>query len=162
MRKLLLAIRRERRQKLLASAVLLLVGLLLGYFFFGRSIILSMAGLAGTVLGLQFMIRFAGRRRTEDLRLVRLLRHHPRRIVWVYAMVTERLPFGFQFSKSGILYFKLVDGDDISVSLPAQDCRLVSRFLNRLLPHATFGYSRDREQWYLADPRMLLRRKEGD
>lgn len=160
MQRLLRAIYRERRQQLLASAGLLLVGAALLAFFFGRNIILSGAGLIAVVLGIKFIFSFAGRRRTEDIRLVRLLRDRPRQIVWVYSVVTEQLPFGLRLSRNGLLYFKLIDGDDICVSLPAKDCKLVSRFLNRLLPHATFGYSRDREQWYLADPRMLLRREE--
>jgi len=160
MQRLLRAIRREQRQKLAASAGLLIGSALLALFSFRHSMILSIAGLAGFVLGVKFVFRFAGRLRTDDIRLIRLLRDHPHRIVWVYSLVTERLPFGFRLTQNGILYFKLIDGDDISVSLSASDCKVISRFLNRLLPHATFGYSRDREQWYIADPRMLLRREE--
>jgi hypothetical protein len=40
--------------------------------------------------------------------------------------------------ESGILYFKLSDGDAISVSMPAKDLKPVSRFLNQVLPHTSF------------------------
>jgi hypothetical protein len=89
-----------------------------------------------------------------------LLEHHPRQIVWVYSIVTERLPFGFNVARAGLMYFKLADGDEITVSLPAERLPWISRYLNDRLPHATFGYSRDREQWYLASPYLLLREEK--
>ncbi|MBV6653640.1 MAG: hypothetical protein KI786_07790, partial [Mameliella sp.] len=65
-----------------------------------------------------------------------------------------------QLLRNGTLYLKLRDGDDVSVSLSADDLKVVSRYLNRLLPHATFGYTKDREQWFMASPLMLLREEE--
>jgi hypothetical protein len=56
---------------------------------------------------------------------------------------------------------KLRDGDDISVSLSTDDLKAISKYLNDLLPHATFGYTKDREQWFMASPLMLLR-EEGE
>lgn len=162
MRKLQQALRREQRLKLLASLGLLLSGAALSLLFFHRSVIVGIAGLILLVLGIKFVFQFAARQGVTDTRLMKLLNDHPREIVWVYSVVTERLPFGFEFSKSGILYFKLADGDEVSVSLSADDLKLVSRFLNRVLPHATFGYTEDREQWYMANPRMLLRPDDED
>jgi len=162
MRKLQQALQREQRLKLLASVAMLLLGGLLSALFFHRSVIVAIAGLVILVLGIKFVFQFAGRQGISDIRLMKLLREHPREIVWVYSVVTERLPFGFKFSKSGILYFKLADGDELSVSMSADDLKLVSRFLNRVLSHATFGYTADREQWYLANPRMLLRPEDED
>jgi len=151
------AIRRELRLKLLASLCLLASGAGLCFFFFDRNVLLTIVGLAGIVLGLRFTYQFVTMWHEDDTPLMRLLKFEPQQIVWVYSVVTERLPFGFQFSKSGTLYFKLRDGDEHSVSMSAKDLKRVSEMLNRLLPHATFGYSRDREQWFMAAPELLLR-----
>ncbi len=114
-------------------------------------------GLACALLGIRFIFHLLQEKGTSGPRLFYLLEHRPRHIVWVYAVVTERLPFGLQFGSSCTMYFKLLDGDEVSVGLSVKEQRDVSATLNRLLPHATFGYTRDREQWYMADPAMLIR-----
>jgi hypothetical protein len=58
------------------------------------------------------------------------------------------------------LYFKLSNGDEITVSLRPQKLKVISKFLNRLLPHASFGYSHDRAQWYHVHPDMLRKETE--
>lgn len=155
------AIRRERRLEVASSLLLLAFGLVFTYFSFGGHIILSLFGLICAVLGIRFTFALLREQRPEGSRLMYLLEHNPRHIVWVYSVLTERLPFGLQFGSSCTMYFKLIDGDDVSVGLSAKNQRRVSRVLNRLLPHATFGYTRDREQWFMADPAMLLRH-DGD
>jgi hypothetical protein len=150
------AIRREQAQKLLASAALLAFGGTLCYAFFALNIPLTVIGLVCAVLGLRYTAYFLTHRRIEDSPLLRLLKHQPGQIVWVYSLVTEWLPFGLQMGRNATLYFKLLDGDEITLGIPQKDLKLVSHLLNRLLPHASFGYTRDREQWYLASPAMLL------
>jgi hypothetical protein len=130
--------------------------------FFQGYIILTVFGLLCTVLGLRFLSKLLRVKHTEEHRLFRLLIKQPKQIVWVYSVVTERLPFGFQITRYGTLYFKLADGDEISVSMPAQELKRVSKFLNPILPHASFGYTRDREQWYIASPLMLLQDEPGE
>jgi len=71
------------------------------------------------------------------------------------------MPFGFQFSKNGTIYFKLADGDELSVSLPARQLKTVSKALNKILPQATFGYSEANAQYYDIDPEMLRREKDS-
>lgn len=97
----------------------------------------------------------------EEHELLQTLREHPERIVWVYSVVTQRMPFGFEFSNDGILFFKLMDGNTITIDLPARELKQISESLNRLLPHATFGFTKDREQWYMASPELLRRDNEG-
>lgn len=160
MRRLRRAIRRELRLQFLACVVLLFMGLSLTYIFFTSSIVLTIIGLFLTVLGIRYTHQAVENRRPEDHRLFRLLRYQPGHIVWVYSMVTRRMPFGFEFTRNGTLYFKLIDGDEVSVSVPEKDLKLISRTLNRVLPHASFGYTPDREQWFLASPAMLLRGEE--
>ncbi len=160
LKKVLRSLHRERRQKIVASFALLAFGLGFAYACFGGNLMLSAFGLICAVLGIRFVFLLLASRTTEAGRLMRLLQHQPKQIVWVYSVVTERLPFGFQVGRYGTLYFKLADGDDIAVSLPVRDLKGVSEFLNRLLPHASFGYTRDREQWYMASPLMLLQDEE--
>ena len=49
----------------------------------------------------------------------------------------------------------LDDGDEISVGLPAQKLKLISKFLNRILTETTFGYSQERAEQYRRDPNSL-------
>ncbi|MDX1665751.1 MAG: hypothetical protein R3350_00895 [Saprospiraceae bacterium] len=154
------AVHRERRLKLLASFALLVVSAALVYFFFDSNVVLTIIGLVGTVVGLRLLVKMARSWRSGHSRLLFLILHRPREIVWIYSVATQRMPFGLEFYRSGTMYFKLADGDEITVSLPAEKLKLVSRTLNRLLPHASFGYTRDREQWFMADPRMLLQEDE--
>jgi hypothetical protein len=157
MKKLLRALRRERRVKLLTASILLLISMALSFTFFSVNPLLAALGLVGVVLGLRYVYQFAGYQSPEDEELIALMRRNPRHIVWVYAIVTEHLPYGFRFSYQGVLYFKLADGDEMTVSLPAKHIPSVSRFLNRILPHATFGYSEYRKAQYQTNPRLLIR-----
>lgn len=158
---ILRGLRREHRLKVLCAVGLLLLGLTFVSAFFAKSIILSVFGLICAVLGLRFLTHLISNWSVANSRLMILLHFHPKEIVWVYAVVTEQLPFGFQLLRNGTLYFKLRDGDDISVSLSTDDLKAVSKYLNGLLPHATFGYTKDREQWFMASPLMLLK-EEGE
>ena len=157
MRILRSAVRKELRIKILAAMGLLGIGISMVAIFFNRNIILVVIGLAGIVFGIRFGFELFRLRRVGDHPLFRCLLNRPGQIVWVYSVVTQRMPFGFQTARSGLLYFKLIDGSEITVGLPEKHLRLVSHYMNRLLPHATFGYSRDKEQWYMASPEMLLR-----
>lgn len=151
------AFKREHRLKLLASLALLAFGMVMVRLFFGQSAIVTAFGLLCGVLGIGFTVHLLSNWDEASNRLMVLLHLQPEQIVWVYSLVTEQMPFGFQFSRHGTLYFKLLDGDEITVGLRASQLKPVSEYLNDRLPHATFGYTRDREQWYLANPAMLLR-----
>ncbi len=151
------ALSKECRLQLLASFLLLLGSMALLIFTFEKSIILPIIGLISLVVSIHLIYRTARMLDIQEHRLMRMLHHHPNDIVWVYSVKTERLPFGVQLSSSVTLYFKLNDGDELSVSLPQNDLKLISKWLNRLLPHATFGYSSDKAQWYHISPDMLRR-----
>ncbi len=95
-------------------------------------------------------------RRAKEHRLFYYIKENPRHIVWVYSILKVQLPFGFQVAKSGTLYFKLADGDEISVGLPEHQLKLVSESLNAILPHASFGYSQERDQLFSINPALLV------
>jgi hypothetical protein len=85
------------------------------------------------------------------------LTEEPERIVWVYSMITQMSPYGFRFARKGILYLKLDSGEELSLPLPPDKLKLISRFLNRVLPHATFGYDPEKAQRYQKAPESLRR-----
>jgi hypothetical protein len=151
------ALLREWLWQLAAAICLTTGGGLMTYFFFQVNTILSVFGLGALVGGLYFSYQVLKIRRVEDTPFWRLLHNNPKMIVWVYSVVTQRMPFGLQFFQNGILYLKLRNGDEVSLSLPAHTLKDVSSFLNEQLPHATFGYTEDRAQWFRAAPELLLR-----
>ena len=154
------ALIREGRLQLVAAVALSLLGLLLALLLQDKLPLLRAGAWAAFLIGLILLYRILLFNKIEQHRLVQLLKNQPQEIVWIYSVVTQRMPFGFHFSQTGILYFKLRDGDEISLELPAQQLKLVSKTLNRLLPHATFGYSEDRAQWFRANPELLLRKNK--
>ncbi len=151
------AIHGELRLQVIAAACLFGLGAFLCYVFFSNSVILSIIGLGIAVIGIRQVYLTLRALRLADHEILHLLREKPHHIVWVYSVVTERSPFGFTFMKQGTMYFKLASGDQLSVMMPSGKLKLVSKFLNRLLPHASFGYSIDREQLYEISPEQLRR-----
>lgn len=158
MRLLQKAIMRECRIKQFCSVLLLLAGILILVFSFQKSVWLPIIGLSIVITGINLVYQTSKIQQPEDHQIIKLLKNNPSRIVWVYSLITERMPFGFQFTASGTIYFKLDDGDDLSVNLSSKNLKLVSKVLNRILPHASFGYSKDRDQLFSINPNML--RKE--
>lgn len=156
------SIEREWQLRLIAATLLLLFGAVLLYFFFDRNSILAILGVFCLFLGVQFGWKTYRHQRPERHQLTYLLEQRPRDIVWVYSVVTQRMPFGLEINRAGLLYFKLINGDEVSISLREKDLRPVSLYLNQRLPHATFGYTADREQWFIAAPELLLRYPEKE
>ena len=152
------SIRQEQRTKLALAIFLLAGGAAFGYVFFEKGNILATFGLVAVMVGLKVLWDLLQRPKVEDDRLWQLLHYQPRQIVWVYGMSTQTMPFGFYLWEQGTMYFKLLDGGEISISVPAHQLRMVSKFLNRLLPHASFGYSEERRQQFEADPASLLKK----
>lgn len=156
------ALKKEWRQQVLASFALGLAGLSLLYFFYPKYWILSGLGFLLSPIGFGLCLKKVRQGEGQHNQLMTLLEKEPSKIVWVYSVVTQRMPFGFALSNNGLLYFKLLDGDEICLSLPVTQLKLVSKTLNRLLPHATFGYDDNKAQWYLADPLLLLKDKDQE
>lgn len=155
------AIKREIYLKILASTALLLFGELLCIYAFQLNFAIAVVGIVGIVLGIKFTRDALLNRNVDKTPLMQLLVTHSKKIVWVYSVVTQRLPFGLEFSKNATIYFKLIDGDEITLSMPEKETGKVLKMLNVTLPHATFGFSKDREQWFMADPAMLYKEEEG-
>lgn len=156
MRLLRRAIRRELFLQFTLYFCLMLFGLIIAGYFFNANALLSFVGLFFSFVGLFYCIRLFEYWPIDRHPLLRLLYEEQEQIVWVYTVVTRKMPYGFATSHHGLLHFKLINGEDLCVSLPARRLRLVSHYLNRLLPHATFGYSPNKEQLYRINPEMLV------
>ena len=157
MREIKKAIKRELRWKqFFALGLLLLGGILISGWWSGEGVLRLLGGLL-FLTGVGFTYDLLRNGQLEQTPLLVLLREQPERIVWIYSVTTQRMPFGLHFGNSGLMYFKLIDGQELSLSLPEHRLRPVSESLNTYLPHVTFGYTKDREQWYMANPELLLR-----
>ena len=149
------ALRRDWRQQVFFSLLLFFVMTTLLYWAFGRySLVAAFSGV-GLVFALGLLARLWRNSSPDHHPLMRLIYEEPEKVVWVYGVVTQRLPFGIQLTHAGLLYLKLVDGDDFCISLPTDKLKMVSRTLNRVLPNAVFGYTQEREEQYAIDPKSL-------
>ena len=108
------ALNREIRLKLMASVALLLFGELLSIYAFQLNGAIVVVGIVLTVLGIKFTRDALLNRNVEKSPLMQLLVKEPKKIVWIYSVVTQRMPFGLEFSNDVTIYFKLIDGDDIT------------------------------------------------
>jgi len=153
------ALKREIHLKLMASVALLLFGELLCVFAFQLNGAIVIVGIVLTVLGIKFTRDALLNRNVDNSLLLQLLINAPEKIVWVYSIVTQRMPFGLEFSKNATIYFKLIDGDEITLDMSEKETENVLKMLNTKLTHATFGFTKDREQWFMADPALLYREK---
>ena len=151
------AIRKERNIKLVFALCLMTGGVVVPYIYFQFNSYAVIAGLIALIIGSKLLLDIIRTPRTVDERLWFLLKEQPEKIVWVYSVTTRCMPFGFHLWDTGNMYFKLLDGGEISISLPAKKMKMVSRFLNRLLPHASFGYSRERQMQFEKDPALLVK-----
>ena len=157
MRLLYRALQKERNVRLILAIILMSVGVTVPYFYFRKNSFIASSGMVALILGCHLMYDILKKPRAKDERLWNLLTENPRRIVWVYSITIQTMPFGFHLWDSGTMYFKLLDGDEISVSLPVKKLKMVSKFLNRLLPHASFGFSDERQEQFDKDPKLLLK-----
>jgi hypothetical protein len=162
MRNLRNAILRELRMQFAMSLLLLAFGSGLCVLTFKFSVVFSIIGLGLSMVGGKLVVDTTTNLRIDNHLLLNYLRYQPQHIVWVYSVITDRVPFGIHLFRTGTLHFKLDDGSDYSVGMQASKLKLVSKFLMRLLPHATFGYTVDREYTFRVSPERLRKAQESE
>jgi len=94
----------------------------------------------------------------EQSPILQLLRNEQGRIVWVYPFITEVMPFGISLFKRCYIIIKLDDGEEHSFIIRMKEKKLLLKWMKRLLPHVTFGFSKDREARYGISPESFLDR----
>lgn len=161
MRALEKAIIREIWLEKAVALLLFLTGCGLMWRCYPGQPLLAGLGVFLAVIGVRFGVSAVKIWRSAQHPLWRLLHRQPQRIVWVYSVSKDLMPFGLYIFSRGILYFQLDDGRSLDLSVPAKQLKLISRTLNRLLPEASFGYSVERRQLFAMDPTRLRRSQGG-
>lgn len=138
---------RTRRQQQTTAVGLMIVGLASSvYGVASRSIWLPFIGGVAATAALYWFYRLLSDQPIVYWR--RHLRDQPEDIVWVYGMVTERMPFGFRIAAMATLHLVDRAGEMHCFGLKPDELKLVTKTFNRVLPHAEFGYSPEREMKY--------------
>ncbi|NUN99447.1 MAG: hypothetical protein HUU01_02390 [Saprospiraceae bacterium] len=155
------AIAREIWLEKTVALALLLAGCGLMWRCYPDQPLLAGLGVLLAVIGVRFGVSAVKIWRAAQHPLLRLLHRQPHRIVWVYSVAKDLMPFGLYVFSRGTFYFQLDDGRSLDLSVPARQLKLISRTLNRLLPDASFGYSAERRQLFAVDPKHLRRGNGG-
>jgi len=155
-------LKKERKTSLITFSLVLLLGLSLLFFFWKENAGLVIVGMFSSITGLKFLFDTLRSPKPEYHPLINVLSFHPEKIVWVYALRIDNMPFGIQLVSNGRLAVKLNDRIELSLSIPSKDISIVSSKLKLLLPHATFGFSAEKKQLYLIDPHLLLKDPRGN
>lgn len=151
------ALLRDRHLKLLFGLLGAGLGGSVLYYSFDRwSWAFAAIGMILLLLSVRLLRQVALQWRPHAMPLLQLLYFQEQRIVWVYAVATPRQPFGVQLTAGVTVFFRLIDGTCESLPVPQRALDTLERALADWLPHATFGYSTEYEQWYTADPALLL------
>jgi hypothetical protein len=149
----------DRNTKMMVAIFAIGFGVWLLYYNWqaNKAWFLGIAALTALVTGFRLWINVLQYWKVNQMPLLFLLNNQPIKIVWVYSVLTVFLPFGVQWARRGTMYFKLENGDELTIRLLEADIPKVAKYLNTKLPHATFGYTQEREQWYMASPLLLIR-----
>ena len=84
------------------------------------------------------------------------LQNHTKKIVWVYPFVTQVTPFGISLFDRCYIVIKTTDGEEFSFKVPIKKKKLLLNWAKRLIPHAQFGFSKERETLYGQSPESFL------
>ena len=93
----------------------------------------------------------------ESHPIIYYLNNQPKEIVWVYEFQVLVMPFGIRFWSEKTLFFKLLNGETVQLRIPAKNSETIQKALENRLMHASFGFNKEREQWYMANPALLYR-----
>jgi len=157
------SLRRTLQVKSLLALALLGIGVLLIFFFskgLPRPTEITVR-VFGTMAGMSGLFIFMHVFRNLDVGralVVRQLEEEPQDVVWVYHYITVNMPWGIELFRIITLHIHLADGSKHAVFVKNDRLKELLGALQSLLPHATFGYSAEREQLFRANPELL--RKE--
>jgi hypothetical protein len=107
-----------------------------------------------SVLFLRDILRQWNLNKNEILQLIHIA---PQNIVWVYDVKVNLMPFGIIVNSYTTLFFRLLNGNFRQIRVSEKCIEKIYIALEIQLPHASFGYSQEKEQWYMANPALLYR-----
>ncbi|MBI1191913.1 MAG: hypothetical protein GC205_01880 [Bacteroidetes bacterium] len=86
-----------------------------------------------------------------------LLSTQANRLVWVYYLKVDIQPFGVHVRQTTTLFFWLDNHSNVVLRATEAESIAIMNAIRSSLPHASFGYSLQKEQLYRADPALLRR-----
>lgn len=89
--------------------------------------------------------------------IIKHLRHDKYQIVWVYSFININMPFGVEMFRLVTIWLHYRDGSQQYLRIAYAHLPECMAHLETKLPHATFGYSVEKEQLYRANPELLER-----
>lgn len=108
-------------------------------------------------IGLYAMIYAMRSMRPQKIAVLRTLHERPRDIVWSHQYIVQNMPFGVEVFKTCDLYLYTRHGHKDCIRVSSKELAHIQEALERDLPHATFGYTVQREQLYRVNPDMLYK-----
>jgi hypothetical protein len=81
----------------------------------------------------------------------------PELVVWVYHEVMQTMPFGITVLQRITVCLARTDRTTLVLRVDPDEFDLLWKELHELLPHATFGYSKEKAFMYKTEPRLLLK-----
>lgn len=102
--------------------------------------------------------RFAWRNRDpRNAPLLKLLRERPHEIAWAYESQVTTKVYGTAVARAYHMIIRTIHGKVHAFTVRAGEPAMFLAWLSRLAPHATYGYSKEREKVFRANPRSFLR-----
>lgn len=153
-------LRRERWTKLYVAAMALAAsGALAGVAYRASdkplAVLCAVLSLVLIVVSVRLIRDIAQAWNPRQDALLQILHQSPQLIVWVYRIHTHLAPFGIYAFQRVDLVLRLTNGSMLHLRGSIREIDCVEQMLRVQLPHATFGYSAEREQWYTANPMLL-------
>jgi hypothetical protein len=95
--------------------------------------------------------------RYEKNAFYKMVVYKPQNVVWVYHQVTSIMPYGIQLFRRFTIYIHTIDGKCYNLQVKGKHIIPLLKYIELIMPQATFGHSIKKEQLYKASPAMLLR-----
>ena len=153
---------KHRNRQLRLGIVLLLVGILCGiaadtWLSDEKATAAKVACGAVAAVGLYAFIYAYRSLNPAKLLILRTLQNKPKDIVWSHQYILQNMPFGIEVFKVCDVYLYTRHGHRDCIRVKMEQLKEIQEALEKDLPHATFGYSVEREQLFRANPDMLYR-----
>lgn len=158
---ILQVLRRNRNRNILGALLLAAVaGVWLGWhlgltesLWTGGNLLL--AGITIAAVGYAGMERLRHDTNRDDF--CQMLEKSPGSLVWVYYLRIDIQPFGVHVRQTTTLFFWTNEHSHLALRATEKESIAIMNALRACAPHASFGYSLQKEQLYRADPALLRR-----
>ena len=148
----------DKRTQRMVSIALLIIGAAIFYFSseatINRGLVFFVGGIF-ILLALVFLLQSFFLFKSGDAEILDILKDEPEKIVWVYPYITQTMPYGVSVANKASLIFKSTDNKSYNIKINKQAVDKLMNLLRQRLSTATFGYSKEKEFLYSANPLLL-------